>query len=598
MTHSPLMVLAAVGEKDQLSPVMALACALANAQNGTVTLLCVTPDGKKPGWLRVPKECGDLPVQTVVHAGSDVARVILEVSRTLHPDLLLMGWRGSPGQRRYLLGSTLDPVTRYAPCDVAVIRVDELGQIRRALVPMSSGPNAPLALELALQLADDVQVTALNVVRESLGPTAEAAGYEQLRTILEPWKDDERISTKVVRASGVIEGILQEAGSDYDLLLIGASNESYIDRQLFGNVPQTVATEAAVPTVVVRRRAGPVRIFMRAASERLAHVQNTLTVAEQVETYREVRRGARAHPEFFVLIALASAIATLGLLMDSPAVIIGAMVIAPLMSSILGISLGMVQGDPRLLWIAASTTLRGTGLAILIGIIIGAVVPGKELNSEILSRAQPTLFDLGVAIFSGLVGAYAQCRRSVLSAVSGVAIAVALIPPLATIGIGTVMLQSRVATGALLLFSTNLIAIVATGAMVFLFFGFRPDPGKRFRVFGGSMLGVVALLLAVSIILTILTVGSVQSTLFRRQIDQVLASEIGSMPGVTLVSWERTGEDTTVVHLLVRVQATRGVSPQEAADLERRLASDLRQQVDLRLVITPVTELDVPAPSS
>jgi nucleotide-binding universal stress UspA family protein len=125
-----------------------------------------------------------------------------------------------------------------------------------------------LAIELALQLADQVEVTALNVVRESLGPTAEAAAREQLTNILEPWEDDPRLSIKVVRASNIIEGIMAEASANYDILLVGASNESYIDRKLFGNVPQTIAADAPPPTVVVRRRASPFRILLRQAGQR------------------------------------------------------------------------------------------------------------------------------------------------------------------------------------------------------------------------------------------------------------------------------------------------------------------------------------------
>ena len=116
-------------------------------------------------------------VRTVVRVGTNVAKVILEASRALRPNLLLMGWRGSPGQRSYLLGSTLDPVTRYAPCDIAVVRIGDLNGVHRALVPMSGGPNAPLALDLALSLAEDARVTVLYVIQESLGPMVEAAGY-------------------------------------------------------------------------------------------------------------------------------------------------------------------------------------------------------------------------------------------------------------------------------------------------------------------------------------------------------------------------------------------------------------------------------------
>ena len=207
----------------------------------------------------------------------------------LRPDLLLLGWRGTPGQQRYLLGSTLDPVTRYAPCDVAVMRTGDLDAVHRVLVPMSSGPNAPLALELALRLPD-VQVTALNVARESLGPTGEAVGHAQLNNVLRPWAGNDRVSAKVVGASGIIDGILAEAASGYDMVLIGATKASYVDRKLFGNVPQAVAADAPVPTVVVQRHAGAVKTLLRRAEWRVSQIEDSLTTRR---ARRDVSESAR-----------------------------------------------------------------------------------------------------------------------------------------------------------------------------------------------------------------------------------------------------------------------------------------------------------------
>jgi uncharacterized hydrophobic protein (TIGR00271 family) len=596
MTYADFRVLATAGKEEHLWPVLSLACALARAHGGAVTLLHVTTGGDQPEWLRVPEQYGDVFIRTVVREGASVDRVILEAARVLRPDLLVMGWRGAPGRRSYLLGSTLDPVTRYAPCDVAVVREGTIGEVRRVLVPVGAGPNSPLALELALSLGENVKVTALNVVRESLGPTAEAAGYENLGAVIASLGGGERIEAKVVRASGVIDGILSEAAAGYDMVMIGASNESYIDRKLFGNVPQTVAADAPVPTVVVRHRVGPVRMLLRRAGQRLLSVGGNLTTDQQVEAYRQIRRGARANADFFTLISIAAAIATLGLLMDSPAVIIGAMVIAPLMSAILGISLGVVQGDPLLLWSAGKATLQGAGLAILIGALVSAVAPGKVLTAEILARTRPTLFDLGVALLSGLAGAYAQCRRAALSALSGVAIAVALVPPLATIGIGATMLDRPVAFGATLLFLTNLSAIVSASSLLFLFFGFRPDPGKRFRVFGRSMLGVILLLVAVSVTLSVLTVSSLRSAWLRREIDVVLEAETRAIPGVELDTWDMlTGEGSTL-QLEVRVKAMGQVSHQQIVGLQKRVAERLGRPVALALSVIPVTQLDPVAP--
>ena len=270
MAYRDFRVLVAVGEESQLSPLLTFACALAQTQQGAVTLLCVTRHGERPDWLHVSDRRTDVPIRVVVRAGDRPSKVILAAADDLHPGLLLMGWRGSAGQPKYLLGSKLDLIIRYAPCDVAVVRLGDLGPVHRELVPMSSGPNSPLAMELALRLSD-VEATALNVVRESLGPAAEAAGRVQLDGVLEAWAGDDRVSAKAVRASGIVEGILEESASGYGVVFIGATNESYIDRKLFGNVPQAVAADAPVLTVVFRRHAGPVKMLFRQVERHVLH---------------------------------------------------------------------------------------------------------------------------------------------------------------------------------------------------------------------------------------------------------------------------------------------------------------------------------------
>ncbi|MCK4471743.1 MAG: universal stress protein, partial [Anaerolineae bacterium] len=259
-------VLVAIGDREQLRPLLAAGCALARVRDGMVTLLCVTPDGARPDWLVVPEPpaasapeppaasaaepCGNVHVNVLVRPGRDAGAAILGTVRADPPTLLLLGWRGSPGRGRYLLGSTLDPVIRYASCNVAVVHANDgpdepagrdlaevLGRLRQVLVPAAGGPNAPLALEMALNLSPNVQVTALYVARDTLGQAEVALGYERLNTTLAPWTDGGRVQPKVVRASGIIEGILAEASAGYDLVLIGATRESFLDRVLFGNVP-------------------------------------------------------------------------------------------------------------------------------------------------------------------------------------------------------------------------------------------------------------------------------------------------------------------------------------------------------------------------
>jgi uncharacterized hydrophobic protein (TIGR00271 family) len=568
-----------------------------------------------------PSETIDnVPVGVIIGAGRNPGAEILATTRKDPPDLLLLGWRGRRSQGRHLLGSTLDPVVQYAPCDVLVVREDgakpSLGEalpsIKRVLVPMGGGPNSPLALDLALTLSPEVQVTALSVAREVQGQVALSLSRERLAEALEPWDGEPRIESKVVQASSVIKGLLAEASKGYDLVMIGASHESYLDRVLFGNIPQTVAARSPAPAVVVKRHTRRRRMgtWLRRAGWRLFEMLPTLDLHEQIEVYKAIREGAQPKVDFFVMIALSSAIASFGLLLNSPAVIIGAMLVAPLMAAIFGLSLGVVRGDLRLLRLATSATLRGVLLSILLAVLLTLVIPTATPQGEILSRTKPNLLDLGVALASGAAGAYALCRKDVSTALPGVAIAAALVPPLATIGIGLALWQrglpggAGIAGGALLLFITNLVAISAAGGLVFLWLGFRPIPGQQARahVFQGGVIGTVLLLVAVTIPLGILTAQSVREAAFEERLARAIRNEVaamnpadaGALGQIELADWERlpVEDDNDTIHLQVWVRSPRTVRHQEVVELQERLAGTLQLPVELQLSVIRTTCLD------
>ncbi|MBY0357624.1 MAG: DUF389 domain-containing protein [Candidatus Obscuribacterales bacterium] len=177
---------------------------------------------------------------------------------------------------------------------------------------------------------------------------------------------------------------------------------------------------------------------------------------------------------FLVFLAGSAFIATLGLLQNSPAVIIGAMIIAPLMRPLTGLSLAILTADMRLLVRALFTLLIGTLIGIAISLTLGLLFQSLELTPEIISRVHPTLLDLGVAMTAGAIGAYCQSDENLSDTLAGVAIAVALVPPLSVIGIGIAHNSSSVAAGAALLYATNLVGITIAGALVFLLKGYIP----------------------------------------------------------------------------------------------------------------------------
>ncbi len=178
---------------------------------------------------------------------------------------------------------------------------------------------------------------------------------------------------------------------------------------------------------------------------------------------------------FAILMALSTAIATFGIATDSTAVVIGAMLVAPLMTPILGLSAGLINGKTQAALFSAAVVLGGSVGAIGFSWMLGALIPNiAEVieNGQVVSRTAPSLLDLAIAIAAGIAGAYGVSKAETSDALPGVAVAIALIPPLSVIGITLHASDLSQAAGATLLFLTNLFAIILMAGIVFLIVGY------------------------------------------------------------------------------------------------------------------------------
>ncbi|MEP7342245.1 MAG: DUF389 domain-containing protein, partial [Acidobacteriota bacterium] len=196
------------------------------------------------------------------------------------------------------------------------------------------------------------------------------------------------------------------------------------------------------------------------------------------EIYLQLLKSATLRDSaYWLQLVFAAGIATLGLVLNSPAVIIGAMLISPLMGPILAGGLAFATGDLILGLRAVISLALSCAVAIGFSVLLVGLLPFKEMTAEIAARTQPNTLDLAVALFSGAVGSVAICKevKGVVTSIPGVAIAVALMPPLCVVGygFGIAISQSggegmRVARGGGLLFLTNLVAITFTAMLVFV----------------------------------------------------------------------------------------------------------------------------------
>ena len=189
------------------------------------------------------------------------------------------------------------------------------------------------------------------------------------------------------------------------------------------------------------------------------------------DLYERIELGARRDADFVIMMLLSTSLAALGLLEDSTAVVIGAMLVAPLMGPLVAGGLALVQANVNLFKQSLSVTALGVLLGLAVSLAVGLINPGFEPSLEMEARGMPDVIDLLIAFVSGLAGAYALGRPNVMATMAGVAIAAALVPPLAVVGLAFVDGQMLLAGAASILLITNLIAIMLGSALMFRLMG-------------------------------------------------------------------------------------------------------------------------------
>lgn len=591
------------GESSRLS--WELGLALARANDGDLITAVIIPDASEQQIIRARKAAETIastsPASTnlrgLVVVAPDYEKGLHDLVEAAKIDLVLASGDG-------LIRHNFNTI----PCAAAIIRGDktpfgsnDTPSIARILVPTSGGPNTAHALSFLLPLTPKIEITILYIALSHLGTNEETLGHARLRHVLNQLDAGERIKAKLVSANSIAEAIVAEANQGYDLVIIGATRESSLDRVLFGNIPEAIITSCHTPVLITRE---PQQRFRGLYDQLHWWFRSTIPrmeLSERTETYMRIRRNSRAVSYFFVLIALATVIAALGLIVNSAAVVIGAMLVAPLMSPIVGTGLAIVLGDTRFLRMALESVLKGVLLAIALGALAGLLHLNEPLTPELMARTQPSLLDLAIALFSGLAGAYALSRSNAAGALPGVAIAAALVPPLATVGIGLTTGHWQEAAGAFLLFFTNLVAISSATALTFLLLGFRPTPTQKERrsVQVRSVRMALILLGLVSLLLIGFTYRLAQQANQKAQIREVIISSVAEVTQAEVVD---SNQDLLIegellnanepLLLDITARSTRNIPHAEVVELQDRISGELQREVRLTFTVIRVTELD------
>lgn len=410
---------------------------------------------------------------SVMRAGLGIAVVLVFL---LWPDRGQAGLTRLTGATLVLLGATTSWSTIRARRIDLVAIVTSIGMLAVGGFFLASAGQRP------------------EVLGRTLGVVAAAAGLRELVTVGTRWAERRTAAARGVAlliAGGLLiafpEGLLTTVVIMFGIawMLVGAAA---ISVTLNPNTPSAAAYESTHQLLDAWFDDRPKR-----ADSRRALYDKILV--EGPDTSRRVIR-------FVALMAFASVIASMGVITDSTAVVIGAMLIAPLMTPLMGMAISLVMGWPRRLGRSAAMAALGIAIAILIGLLLGLTVPAvidTTTNSQILARTSPTTLDMIVAVAAGAAGAYALSRPDVSDSLPGVAIAISLVPPLTVVGISYSQGDWTAGNGALLLYATNMVAILIVGGLTFIVTGVTPisrvtENQQRLRTWGLTVAAAAALI--------------------------------------------------------------------------------------------------------
>ena len=384
---------------------------------------------------------------------------------------------------------TADELVRASSCRTFALLYGEKApsEIKKVLFVPTGREHDRSALRLVETLRQRrmAQVT-IGAIEDETGAKAGQTGERYIRALLhEEALDEEAFEVKVVVDRLKHRGVV-ELFEDHDLIVTGANAASRLHplRQSLGDA-----------TVAIVKRTPP--LSKRAIADWLP----SINPADHADLLHDLSAGSVWGPDFIGMLGLASAIATLGLLQNSPAVVIGSMLLAPLMTPMIGLGLALGQADVRVMRLCGKSIALGFLLTLAVSFLIGIITPtGATLTEEVLARGGPNVLDLLIAVFAAAAATFAMARPNISGAIAGVAIATALVPPVCAVGISLAHGGWLNAFGASALFFTNLIAIIVMSSFTFSLLGItasRALPRHRRRAQLGRW-SLVVLLLALA----------------------------------------------------------------------------------------------------
>ena len=307
----------------------------------------------------------------------------------------------------------------------------------------------------------------------------------------------------------------------------------------------------------------------------------------QQKVFEQIKTEARPDLDFFVLSIFSGIIITLGIIINSGAIIIGGMLLAPLVWPILAGALGIIKGSSNVIERSLFNLIKATILVLVVACLIGLFSPLKEIGSEMASRTRPTLFELFIALAAGFVAAYIISFPKLGSAIAGVMVAAAIVPPICVMGLSFAYGDLAQAGGAFLLYITNLIAATLGAYFLFALAKFKApqtEAGKERRT--ETFVWLVIFLVIITIPLVIITRGVIKEN---RQ-DKIVRETITiNLPKAQLTETTiKEVEGILTVEAVIRSSGT--ISQDKVKELSDILSAELGGPVLLKITLVPVLE--------
>ena len=303
--------------------------------------------------------------------------------------------------------------------------------------------------------------------------------------------------------------------------------------------------------------------------------ENSKTI-DHKQVRLNIQADALPSKTFFIMNALAAVIAAYGLLSDSTAVVIGAMLVAMMLGPIAGISLALIDSRWMLLKTALKTLTLGIIMIYGIGFLIGLIHPNIAITNEIMARTHPNSLDLMIALAGGAAGAFASVSPRLSVAVVGVAVATALVPPLVASGLLSSRAEFSLSANAFLLTFTNIIAIQVSSSMVLWIAGFRRGSNEevqsKYLEFAKRNWLSLIILLVLAVYLTFNLIYTVQNELYKSRVSDQLGLKLNTETNIIDTVQFDTHPEFTLARVFIR-----GVEPpstNQIDELNRTLGPD------------------------